>query len=85
MYLKGYYDQNNLSHLKQKRIPYSLSDVAVPVQVNEMKFGPRKAKTLNLEKWCFPSPPLLICVPVSPQFERDWSCGNLFKLIGFGL
>ena len=42
-----------MSHLKQKRVPYSLSDVAVPVQVNEMKFGPRKVKTLNLEKWVF--------------------------------
>ena len=74
-----------MSHLKQKSSPYSLSDVAVPVQVNEIKFGPRKVKTLNLEKWCFPSPPLLICVPVSPRYERDCSCGNSFKLIGFGL
>ena len=29
--LKWYYDQNYMSHFKQKRIPYSLSEVAVPV------------------------------------------------------
>ena len=50
-----------------------------------MKFGPCKVKTLNLEKWCFLSPPLSICVPVSSRYERDWSCGNLFKLIEFGV
>ena len=54
-----------------------------------MKFGPRKVKTLNLEKWCFPSPPvsppLLICVSVSPRYKRDWNCSNLFRLMGFGV
>ena len=37
---------------------YSLSIVAVPVLVTEMKFGHHKLKILNFEKWCFSSPPL---------------------------
>ena len=51
--LKCYYDQKFMSRMKQKCVLYSLSDVAVPVLVTEMKFGPRKLKILNLEKWCF--------------------------------
>ena len=51
--LKCYYDQNFMSRMKQKYVLYSLSDVAVPVLVTEMKFGPRKLKILSLEKWCF--------------------------------
>ena len=39
-----------MSRMKQKCVLYSLSDVAVPVLVTEMKFGPRKLKILNLEK-----------------------------------
>ena len=39
--------------MKQKYVLYSLSDVAVPVLVTEMKFGPRKLKILSLENWCF--------------------------------
>ena len=56
--LKCYYDQKFMSRIKQKCVLYSLSDVAVPVLVTEMKFGPRKLKILNLEKWCFSTPPL---------------------------
>ena len=51
--LKCYYDQNFMSRMKQKYVLYSLSDVAVPVLVTEMKFGPRKLKILSLENWCF--------------------------------
>ncbi|KAJ7384066.1 hypothetical protein OS493_024080 [Desmophyllum pertusum] len=51
--LKCYYDQNFMSRMKQKRAPYSLSDLAVPVWVTEMKFGPRKAKIFNLESGVF--------------------------------
>ena len=47
-----------MSRMKQKCVLYSLSDVAVPVLVTEMKFGPRKLKILNLEKWCLSTPPL---------------------------
>ena len=39
--------------MKQKYVLYSLSDVAVPVLVTEMKFGPRKLKILSLGNWCF--------------------------------
>ena len=53
LYLKCYYDQNFMSRMKQKYVLYSLSDVAVPVLVTEMKFGPRKLKILSLENWCF--------------------------------
>ena len=42
-----------MSRMKQKYVLYSLSDVVVPVLVTEMKFGPRKLKILNLEKWYF--------------------------------
>ena len=56
--LKCYYDQKFMSRMKQKCVLYSLSDVAVPVLVTEMKFGPRKLKILNLEKWCFSTPPM---------------------------
>ena len=71
--LKCYYDQNFMSRtcMKQKRFPYNLSDVAVPVQVTEMNFGPHKMKILNLQKWCF----------LSLRYKSDWSCGNLFKPI----
>ena len=51
--LKCYYDQNFMSRMKQKYVLYSLSDVAVPVLVTEMKFGPLKLKILSLENWCF--------------------------------
>ena len=37
--LKCYYDQNLMSSLLQKRFPFSLSEVAVPVSINEMNFG----------------------------------------------
>ena len=39
--------------MKQKCVLYSLSDVAVPVLVTEMKFGRRKLKILNLESGVF--------------------------------
>ena len=59
-----------MSRLKQKRVPYSLSDVPVPVLVTEMKFRYRKRKILTMEKWCFSSPPLRIYVPVSPRYMK---------------
>ena len=48
--LKCYHDQNFMSRMKQTYVLYSLSDVAVPVLVTEMKFGPHKLKILSLEK-----------------------------------
>ena len=79
--LKCYYDQKFMSRMKQKCVLYSLSDLAVPVLVTEMKFGPRKLKILNLEKCCLSSPPLWIYVPVSPRYEKIGLAVIVFKPI----
>ena len=48
-YLFSYYDQKFMSLVKQKRVLFSISKVAVPVSVTENIFGCRKVKMLTLE------------------------------------